>query len=90
MMIVQTNAGIAVPWSDTGKLTFKLDQIAPLNEFAETGAHSAVVDALAVRPLARLLATHAPELWSRTLRLWPRKEAVRNLVSGADVVVQFS
>src|SRR5262249_53706595 len=82
--------GIVVPWSDSGKLTFKLDQIAPLNGFEEAGAHSAVVDSRVVHPLGRLLATRAPELWGRAVRLWSRKDAVRNLVSSADVIVQFS
>ncbi|HZN44481.1 MAG TPA: exonuclease domain-containing protein [Nitrospiraceae bacterium] len=81
---------LVVPMSDVGKITFKLDQIAPLNGFNEKGAHSALVDARAVLHLCRLLATRAPELWARAVRLWSRKDAVRNLVGGADVIVQFS
>ena len=81
---------LVVPTTDSGKVTFKLDRIAPLNGFEEPGAHSAVVDARAVHHLARLIATRAPVLWERALGLWSRKDAVRSLVAGADVVVQFS
>jgi exodeoxyribonuclease-1 len=81
---------LVVPMSDVGKVTFKLDQIAPLNGFEEEGAHSALVDARAVLHFARLFATRAPELWARAVRLWSRKDAVRNLVGGADVIVQFT
>jgi exodeoxyribonuclease-1 len=81
---------LMVPKSDDGKVTFKLDCIAPLNGFEEKGAHSAVVDARAVHHLARLLAKRAPELWDRAVRLWARKDAVRSLVSRCDVIVQFS
>jgi exodeoxyribonuclease-1 len=81
---------LVVPMSDTGKVAFKLDRIAPLNGFQEPGAHSAVVDARAVHHLARLLAMRAPDLWDRALRVWSRKDAVRNLVGSSDVIVQFS
>ena len=81
---------LVVPMSEVGKVTFKLDQIAPLNGFEEKGAHSALVDARAVLHLARRLATRAPELWARAVRLWSRKDAVLNLVGRADVIVQFS
>ena len=81
---------LVVPMSDTGKVTFKLDRIAPLNGFQEPGAHSAVVDAWAVHHLARLLASRAPDPWDRALRVWSRKDAVRNLVGSSDVIVQFS
>ena len=80
---------LIVPTTDNGKVTFKLDRIAPLNGFEEPGAHSAVVDARAVHHLAQLIATRAPVLWERALGLWSRKDAVRNLVAGADIVVQF-
>jgi exodeoxyribonuclease I len=81
---------LVVPMSDTGKVTFKLDRIAPLNGFQEPGAHSAVVDARAAHHLARLLAMRAPDLWDRAVRVWSRKDAVRNLVGSSDVIVQFS
>jgi exodeoxyribonuclease I len=81
---------LLVPTSDTGKVTFKLDRIAPLNGFEEPGAHSAAVDARAVHHLAQLLAARAPELWDRALRVWSRKDAVRNLIGSSDVIVQFS
>ena len=80
---------LIVPTADNGRATFKLDRIAPLNGFKEPGAHSAVVDARAVHHLARLIATRAPVLWERALSLWSRKDAVRNLVAGADFIVQF-
>ena len=50
---------LVVPISDTGKAIFKLDRIAPLNGFDEAGAHAALVDALVVHHLARLIAQRA-------------------------------
>lgn len=81
--------GLVVPISDTGKTSFKLDRIAPLNGFDEVGAHSALVDARAVHHLARLIAARAPELWERALYLWSRKDAVRDFLVRTDVVVEF-
>src|SRR5262245_36351166 len=76
---------LVLPVSDAGKVSFKLDRIAPLNGFAEAGAHSALVDARAVYHLARLIAQRAPALWDRAVRLWSQKDGVRNLVASAEV-----
>ena len=81
--------GFAVLSADGGPPTFKLDKIAPLNGFEEDGAHSAAVDARALRCLARALAARAPEIWDRALRVWSRKNAVRDLLAGGETVIQF-
>jgi exodeoxyribonuclease-1 len=81
---------LAVPRSEHGKPTFKLDRIAPLNGFDEGEAHSAVGDARAVHYLARLLAQRAPELWDRACCLWSSKNAVRNFIARSDIFVEFT
>jgi exodeoxyribonuclease-1 len=80
---------LVVPTSERGLPVFKLDQLAPFNGFGETGAHSAMVDARALRHLAMLLASHAPEVWQRGLSIWSRKNVVRDLLLANDVIMYF-
>ena len=79
----------AVPVTDAGLPVFKLDRLAPLNGFEEPGAHSALVDARAVRHLAGGLAARAPEVWRRASTLWSQKHALRQLLSDNGVVLAF-
>ena len=80
---------LVVPNTERGAPMFKLDRIAPLNGFREGGAHSAAVDARAVHHLAGLLAKRAPEIWELALRVWSRKDMVRNQVAAAEMFIQF-
>ena len=79
----------AVPTSDAGRPVFKLDRLAPLNGFGESGVHSAVVDARAVRHLACALAERAPDIWDRAVSVWAQKHTVRDLLLGNEVVITF-
>jgi exodeoxyribonuclease-1 len=80
---------LSIPTSERGVPIFKLDRVAPLNGFRENGAHSATVDARALHHLAGLLAKRTPDIWARALRVWSRKDAVRNQLTAAEVFIQF-
>jgi len=72
-----------------GKPVFKLDQLAPLNGFRESGAHSASVDARALLHLTVLIREQSPEIWERALNVWSRKDEVRDLLISNEVIIQF-
>ena len=55
------------PIDETGRVRFKLDRIAPLNEFSAHNAHDALGDVEATIHIARQIAQRAPELWSELL-----------------------
>lgn len=55
---------LAWPESENGGISFKLDQIAPLNGFDHSNAHDALGDVEASIFLAQQLAKRAPDLWS--------------------------
>lgn len=54
---------IKVPVGEDGKRMFKLDQLAPLNGFKESGYHDALTDVRATIYMAKLVKDSAPELW---------------------------
>ncbi|HYD86254.1 MAG TPA: exonuclease domain-containing protein [Vitreimonas sp.] len=56
-----------MPTNDEGKVSFKLDRVAPLNGFPDHDAHDALGDVLATIHLARLLKERAPDVWRRSL-----------------------
>lgn len=64
-----------VPGAGSGRLVFKLDQLAPANGFNHANAHDAVADVEATIHVARLIRDRAPELWSNALR-FSQKAAV--------------
>lgn len=78
---------LTVPTDDDGALTFRLDQIAPANGFAGSGAHTAIVDARATAYLARLLRQRNTVLWEYAVRSWTDKNEVRHLLETNDFVV---
>jgi exodeoxyribonuclease I len=55
------------PTDDTGRRSFKLDRLAPANEFNAHNAHDALGDVEATIHIARLMATRSPALWSELL-----------------------
>jgi len=56
-------------WSvdDTGRRSFKLDRLAPVNGFISHNAHDALGDVEATIHMARLIATRSPALWKELL-----------------------
>jgi len=55
------------PVDETGRVRFKLDRLAPLNDFASHNAHDALGDVEATIHIARLIAERAPPLWAELL-----------------------
>jgi exodeoxyribonuclease I len=78
-----------VPTNGSGKPVFKLDQLAVLNGFRESGAHSACVDTRALLHVALLVRENSAAIWQRALSVWSRKDSVRDLLLSNEVVIQF-
>lgn len=58
----------AWPADDTGRLSFKLDRLAPANGFNAHNAHDALGDVEATIHLARQFASRSPALWVELLQ----------------------
>ncbi|MCK0101972.1 exonuclease domain-containing protein [Pseudohalocynthiibacter sp. F2068] len=69
------------PLDDKGRQSFKLDRLAPANDFAHHDAHDALGDVEATIHLASLLRERAPDLWSQALQNRDKNEVGRNLES---------
>jgi exodeoxyribonuclease I len=67
---------IAIPLSDKGKPSFKLDRLAPFNGFAHKNAHDALADVEATIYVARQLRDQCAELWSSLLRFTNKTAAI--------------
>jgi exodeoxyribonuclease-1 len=70
---------IVLPSTAASDRTFRLDRVAPANDFDHVDAHDAMADVRATIHLCRLLADRAPDLWSTTIRL-SRKSAIQDFV----------
>lgn len=67
---------IAVPTTDEGKPTFKLDRLAPANGLPHLNAHDALADVEATIHVCRIVKEGAPDLWETFLR-FSHKPAVQ-------------
>ena len=56
---------VKVPRNDKGKLSFKLDLMAPANGIKDFDAHTAIGDVQATMGMARLFRERAPSVWER-------------------------
>jgi exodeoxyribonuclease I len=81
--VVSPNA-ILLPPTPTSDRTFRLDRVAPANDFEHEDAHDAMGDVRATIHLCRLLADRAPDLWSTAIRLC-RKSAILNFVTTTPI-----
>lgn len=79
---------IAVPMTDGGKATFKLDRLAPANGFAHLNAHDALADVEATIHLCGIIRDGAPDIWDAFLR-FSSKAAVQEFVRSEAVFVFF-
>jgi exodeoxyribonuclease I len=79
---------IAVPETEGGKATFKLDRLAPANGFAHLNAHDALADVEATIHICRIIRDGAPDLWDAFLR-FSSKAAVQEFVRSEDAFVFF-
>jgi len=77
---------VAVPVGDNGKVSYKLDRLAPANGFAHANAHDALADVEATIHMARCVRERAPESWSRFLR-FATKAAAASFVDEEEAFV---
>ncbi|SMX25034.1 exonuclease domain-containing protein [Boseongicola aestuarii] len=73
---------MAVPISDKGKPTLRLDTLAPANGFAHENAHDALADVEATIYMARLIRDRAPAVWNSLMPLVDKGEVMAALASG--------
>ena len=73
------------PTDDTGRISFKLDQLAPANGFTAHNAHDALGDVEATIHMATLIRDRAPAVWARCLRNRDKHEVADTLQSGHPV-----
>lgn len=81
---------LSVPTDDKGKLTYKLDRIAPQNGFAHEHAHDALADVQATLHLARCVKAKAKDCWDRFVT-FARKSNVATFIETSEgfVLTEF-
>ncbi|MFK0688800.1 exonuclease domain-containing protein [Mesorhizobium sp. IMUNJ 23033] len=69
MIATQTFAPDAFQWpvNEKGRVSFKLDRLAPANGFDHSDAHDALADVHATIHLARLVRARAPVIWQSAM-----------------------
>lgn len=75
------------PRKGDGKVTLKLDQLAPLNGFNHANAHDALNDVEATIFLAKKLSTQLPDLWSVLLSRSAKADSASVALSDKPVLV---
>ena len=73
------------PTHESGRTSFKLDQLAPLNGFQHDNAHDALADVYATIHIAKLLKERAAFLWETAVQRAP-KDATRDLLEAGSAV----
>jgi exodeoxyribonuclease-1 len=79
---------VSVPLSEEGKAVFRLDRIAPANNFHHRNPHDALSDVEATVHLCRMVAANAPEIWSTFIR-FSQKAAVTNYILEEPIFCVF-
>jgi exodeoxyribonuclease-1 len=74
---------MAVPFSEKGKPTLRLDTLAPANGFVHENAHDALADVEATIYMARLIRDRAPAVWKSLMPLVDKGAVTAALASGA-------
>ncbi|MEQ8505609.1 MAG: exonuclease domain-containing protein [Rhodospirillales bacterium] len=75
---------ITVPINEKGKPSFKLDQLAPINGFADMDAHDAMGDVEAMIHMCKILAENSDIHWSNFVR-FAQKAAVSDFIQDEEV-----
>lgn len=75
------------PRKEDGKITLKLDQLAPLNGFNHVNAHDALNDVEATIFLAKMLSVQLPDLWSALLNRSAKAESASVALSDKPVLI---
>jgi exodeoxyribonuclease-1 len=73
---------IVVPVTEDGRLTRRLEAIAPANGFNGHNAHDALGDVEATIYMARLVKQRAPEIWNTMMPLAAKPEVIQRVLSG--------
>lgn len=73
---------IAVPLSEKGRPSLKLDMLAHANGFAHDNAHDAQADVEATIYMARLIRDRAPSVWDSLMLLVDKSEVQARVLSG--------
>ncbi|MEP2028231.1 MAG: exonuclease domain-containing protein [Paracoccaceae bacterium] len=73
------------PQDENGRVSFKLDRLAPANGFKAHNAHDALGDVEATIHLAKLIRDRAPAIWARCLRNRDKNAVSEALKSGHPV-----
>jgi len=73
------------PSDESGRISFKLDRLAPANGFTAHNAHDALGDVAATIHMATLIRDRAPALWAACLRNRNKNEVGDALKSGHPV-----
>ena len=73
------------PHDENGRISFKLDRLAPANGFTAHNAHDALGDVEATIHIATLIRDRAPAVWARCLRNRDKNEVSDTLKSGHPV-----
>ena len=68
---------LKIPLNEKGRLSFKLDQIAPFNGIKDFNAHDALGDAVATIKLAEIINLQNPKMWEASL-LTANRESANN------------
>lgn len=79
---VLANDALTWPTDETGKIIFKLDQLAPANGFVSDNFHDALADVEATIHIAKLIRDQAPEVWAQSLRNRSKNDVQGMMKSG--------
>ena len=73
---------IVIPVTEDGRLTRRLEAIAPANGFNGHNAHDALGDVEATIYMARLVKQRAPEIWNTMMPLAAKPRVIQRVLSG--------
>ncbi|WP_227272529.1 exonuclease domain-containing protein [Roseobacter weihaiensis] len=79
---IMANDALKWPTDDAGKVSFKLDQLAPANGFVSENFHDAVSDVEATIYIAQLIRKRAAKVWTQSLKNRSTKNTLHLLESG--------
>jgi exodeoxyribonuclease I len=70
-----------------GRMSYRLDQLAPANGYVDHDAHDALGDVLATIHIARRIRDHAPPLWSKLLANRDKSDVMTRISEGRPMVL---
>ena len=79
---VDTPGSVTVPVAEDGRLTRRLETIAPANGFNQYNAHDALRDVEATIYMARLIRQRSPQLWNPMMQMASKPAVIHRVQSG--------